>query len=195
MEMDAIQIIRRDHRTVEQLFKRFKRAERSDDRPGQRRVVHDLVRELSVHAVLEEQFVYPTLREAGVEGAALAALEEHHLVKVTLAELEAMEPRDERFAPKVRLLAVNVRAHVAEEERDLLPRIEDALDAEQLRELGRTMERARGAVPTRPHPAAPDSPPGNFVAGALAAVVDRSRDAIRGGGEVLRTVAKRGAEL
>jgi hemerythrin superfamily protein len=189
--MDAIQLVRRDHRAVGQIFARLERAERERHWPEKRRAVRDLVRELSVHASIEEQFLYPALRVAGVEPEVLAALEEHHLVKVTLAELERMDARTPRFAPKVRLLAASVRAHVEEEERELLPRLEAALGPEQLRELGDTLETAKRAAPTRPHPGAPDTPPANFIAGALAAVVDRTRDALRGGIEVLRLVVER----
>jgi hemerythrin superfamily protein len=191
---DAIQIIQRDHRTIEQLFTRFERAQRDRDRADQRHVLRELVRELSVHAVIEEQLLYPALREAGVEEEALDALEEHHLVKLTLAELERLGPADERFAPKMRLLMENVREHVQEEEARLLPRLEAALEPSQRRELGEALALAKRAAPTRPHPAAPDTPPGNFVAGSVAALLDRSRDALRDGGDTLRAVAERGAQ-
>ena len=97
------------------------------------------------------------------------------------------------FGSKLRVLAENVRRHVAEEETELLPLLERSLDDERRRELGAVLDRAKRAAPTRPHPAAPDTPPGIFVAGAVAAVYDRSRDALRGGTDVLRTLGVQGA--
>jgi hemerythrin-like domain-containing protein len=191
--MDAIQFILKDHRELERLFKEFERAEREEETERQADAVRELVRELSTHAVIEEQFVYPALRDAGADTRVLDALEEHHAVKVTLAELENLPATHPRFGAKVRLVAENVRRHVAEEERELLPLLERALDDERRGALGEALARAKRAAPTRPHPAAPDTPPGNFIAGAVAAVYDRSRDALRGGMDMLGTIGAQGA--
>lgn len=191
--MDAIQTIQRDHREVERLFKEFERADRAEHHDRKAEIVRELVRALSVHATIEEQFVYPALREAGADVRVLDALEEHHAVKLTLQELEGLPPAHERYAAKVRHLAESVRRHVEEEERELLPLLERSLDEDRRRQLGEALLRARRAAPTRPHPAAPDTPPGNFIAGAFAAVYDRSRDALRGGGQMIRTLTEQGA--
>jgi hemerythrin HHE cation binding domain-containing protein len=186
--MDAIQLIRRDHRDVEQLLRGFERAEREGDLGRQSQIVRAAIRELSVHSAVEEELFYPALRRAGMEDQVLTALEEHHVVKLTLSELDRMSPRDARFGPKVRVLAENVRLHVGEEERDLLPRVRRALDARQLRELGDALTRAKEVAPTRPHPAAPDTPPGVFLAGGVAAVYDRARDALRAALEAMQAI-------
>jgi hemerythrin superfamily protein len=191
--VEAIQLIQKDHREVEKLFKEYDRAERAGDGPREGAIVRELVRELSVHATMEEQFVYPALREAGADTRVLDALEEHHAVKLTLVELENLAPSSPRYSAKVRLLAETVRRHVEQEERELLPLLEHTFDDGRRRELGGALERAKRAAPTRPHPAAPDMPPGNFIAGAFAAVYDRSRDALRGGTDVIRTISAQGA--
>jgi len=174
-------MVKKDHRTVEQLFKRFERAARSEKDGEMRRCAREIVKELSVHAAIEEQILYPALRRAQPKGEddVLEALEEHHLVKLTLAELDKMGPKDERFEAKVTVLMENVRHHVKEEEQELLPRIQKALDARARKELGDLMAKAKKAAPTRPHPGAPDTPPGNIFSGAVAALYDRSRDMIR----------------
>jgi hemerythrin superfamily protein len=187
--MDAIQLIQNDHRELDRLFKEFERAARTDDLDHRERIVRTLVRELSVHAAIEEQFVYPALREAEGERV-VYALEEHHAAKLLLDELDALPPRHPRHAAKVRLLAENVRRHVQEEERELLPALERALDEQRRRELGELLAQAKRAAPTRPHPAAPDTPPGNFIASAFAALVDRSRDALRDGTDVIGTLTR-----
>jgi len=189
--VDAIQFIKKDHREIEQLFARFDRAERAGDVSRQRELGHAIVRELSLHASIEEQLLYPALRRAGVGVETLDALEEHHAVKVTLDELDPMSPGDERFAPKMHLVVEAVRRHVEEEERALLPRLDAALDPDELRALGDALARARGIAPTRPHPFAPDTPPGVYFAGAAAAVYDRARDVLRGATELIRAIFAR----
>ena len=189
--MDAIRFIEADHRELEELFRRFERAERDEDVAAQRDAARAVVRALSVHAALEEQFVYPVIRRSD-EAGILDALEEHHAAKVLLSELDALAPAAERFASKFHVLAANVRKHVEEEERELLPVVERTLDADRRRTLGDTLERARATSPTRPHPLAPDTPPGVFVAGAVAAVYDRLRDALRGAMDLARALAGRG---
>jgi hemerythrin superfamily protein len=191
--VDAIQLILRDHRDIERRFKELERAERAEAPERASGAIRELVRDLSTHAVVEEQFVYPALRGAGADTRVLDALEEHHAAKVMLAELEAIPTTHPRFGSKLRVLADNVRRHLAAEEAELLPLLERSLDEERRGDLARALERAKRAAPTRPHPAAPDTPPAVFVAGAVAAVYDRSRDALRGGTEVLRTLTAQGA--
>jgi hemerythrin-like domain-containing protein len=172
--MDAITMLKDDHRTVEKLFKRF---EDAGDRAyvEKRKIVDGIIEELSVHAAVEEQLFYPVTRATvpAVEDEALESLEEHHIVKWTLSELEDMDPTDERFDAKVTVLIENVRHHVDEEESEYFPVVRDQLGRKALNELGDAIEAARGTAPIRPHPRSPDTPPGNLVAGVGAAVVDK----------------------
>src|SRR6266496_867372 len=183
--LDAIQLIKRDHAAVERLFKQFERAEKREDEAGQGRVVRELVKELSIHASIEELLLYPALRRAEqrAEDDVLEALEEHHLVKLTLDELEDMSPDDERYCAKMNVLIEAVRHHVEEEEGELLPKLKRALDANQLRELGDLLATAKRASPTRPHPSAPDTPPGNLLTGAHAAPPSTGRRCISSGSD------------
>jgi hemerythrin superfamily protein len=178
--LDAITLLKDDHKAVEALFRKF---EKAGDRAykTKRRLVDQIIRELSVHASIEEQLFYPTTR-AHVESAqdeVLESLEEHHIVKWTLSELEKMDPQDERFDAKVTVLIESVRHHVKEEEQDMFPKVRKAMKAADLKGLGGRMEAAKEAVPTRPHPRAPDEPPGNILAGSAAAVIDAGKGAVR----------------
>ena len=62
----------------------------------------------------------------------------------------------------------------------MLPRLRKALTKKELDQLGEQMRVAKKAAPTRPHPKTPSKPPANVAAGAVAAVVDRARDAVQG---------------
>jgi len=177
--MDALSLLRKDHRTVEALFKQFEKG-----KGNQREVVKQIIKELVVHAAIEEQIFYPAVRKASDEASkrddaedmVLEALEEHHIVKWTLSELSKMAPSDERFEAKVTVLIESVRHHVKEEQEELFPKVERLFEPAELRELGKLLEKAKKTAPTRPHPMAPDAPPGNIVAGSMAAMADRVAD-------------------
>ena len=67
-----------------------------------------------------------------------------------------------------------------EEEGDLFPKVRKAMTRNELADLGARMEEAKMTAPTRPHPRAPDTPPGNLVAGPMAAVMDAGKNLVRG---------------
>jgi hemerythrin superfamily protein len=178
---DAITMLKEDHKSVEQLFKRFEKAgERAY--VEKRNVVDRIVEALSVHAAIEEQVFYPLVRATvpGAEDHTLESLEEHHIVKWVLSELDSMSPEDERFDAKVTVLIESVRHHVQEEEQDLFPMVRKELGRDSLSDIGEVMAQARNSAPTHPHPRSPDTPPQNFVIGAAAGVADRIGDTVSG---------------
>ena len=185
--MDAIALLKQDHKTVDALFKQF---EALGDRAVKQKekIVQKVIRELAIHAAVEEMLFYPAIRAAAklnesrqaeaADDLVLESLEEHHIVKWTLSELEKMKPEDERYGAKMEVLMESVRHHVEEEEQDLFPKVQKLLK-NQLEDLGERMAQAKKLAPTHPHPRSPDQPPGNFVAGTMAAMADRGRDLVR----------------
>lgn len=173
--MDAITLLKNDHKAVSKLFREFERAK---DDATRHDAVRQIIEELSRHAVIEEQVFYPAVREAvpDTEDTVLESLEEHHIVKWTLSELDGMKSDHERFVAKATVLIENVRHHIEEEEQELFPAVRGALGRKKLAEIGDAMAQAREKAPTRPHPRAPDTPPGNVVAGTAASIADKARD-------------------
>ena len=179
--MNAITLLKNDHRTVEKLFVRFEKAgDKAFVEKGE--LIGRIVQELSVHAAIEEQVFYPYIRlnVEGVEDDTLEALEEHHIVKWVLSELEHMDAEDERYTAKATVLIENVRHHVEEEEGGLFPRVAKALNDRQLDEMGARLDRAKENAPKRPHPRSPDTPPGNLVTGPAAALADLATETVKG---------------
>lgn len=178
--MDAITLLKTDHKTVEKLFKAF---EKAGDRAHKtkRDLVTSMIEELSVHAAIEEQVFYPEIRRMvpDQEGMTLESLEEHHIVKWVLSELENLDPEDERFEAKVTVLIELVRHHVEEEESEMFPAVRQALGRKALQGIGDALEQAKKMAPHRPHPRSPQVPPGNIVAGAAAGAMDRAREVVR----------------
>ncbi len=179
--MDAITLLKKDHRTVEKLFTRY---EQAGDRAyaEKRKIVDRIIEELSEHAAIEEQVFYPVARDevTDTEDLALESIEEHRIIKWELSELENMDPRDERFDAKVTVLIENVRHHVEEEESDFFPKVRDELGRKELGEIGEAMQEARQGAPTHPHPRAPQTAPLNLLVGPAMGVVDRVGDTVHG---------------
>jgi hemerythrin superfamily protein len=188
--MDAITLLKNDHKTVSGLFRQFEKLG-DDAKVAKRELVDKMIRELSVHAVIEELVFYPAVKGISddLKDHVLESLEEHHVVKWILSELENIQPGDERFDAKVTVLIENVRHHVEEEENEFFPEVREALGRKTLGELGELLEKAKSSVPTHPHPKAPDEPPGNAIAGMVAGLVDRARDA---GAQAVKNARKRG---
>jgi hemerythrin superfamily protein len=194
--MDAITLLKDDHHTVEALFKRF---EKAGDRAFtlKRSIVDKVIAELSTHAAIEEELFYPATRATvpDVDDMVLESIEEHHIVKWVLSEVEQMDPREEAFDAKVTVVIENVRHHVEEEEGDYFPKVREALGRKALTELGDAMEAAKSTAPTRSHPRSPSTPPANIVVNNAVGVVDRIEDTVSGvaaeGAEALRGVLDR----
>jgi hemerythrin superfamily protein len=178
--MNALKLLKNDHRTVEALFKQFEKAGDKAFKEKQE-IARKIVKELSIHASIEEQLLYPAARarDERLEEMVLEGLEEHHVAKWTLDEIDRMSPEDERFDAKVTVLMENIRHHVKEEETEMFPKMERVMGKEELNALGAAMEQAKAIAPTHPHPMSPDTPPGNVISDALAKILDMGRDTAR----------------
>jgi hemerythrin superfamily protein len=179
--VDAITLLKNDHADVEKLFKTY---EGLGDRAykSKQKTVSGIIKALSMHAVIEEQVFYPAVRAdvAGANEDVLEAIEEHHIAKWVLNELQDLPPTAENYDAKVTVLIENVRHHVKEEEKSLFPDVRKALGRTRLNELGEDLARAKKTAPTSPHPRSPSTPPGNLVAAPLAKAADSLREKILG---------------
>lgn len=174
---NAIELLTSDHAAVEQMFRQIETLPEGDARSE---LVAGVVRELSVHAGIEEQVLYPAMRKALPDGDHLVheAIDEHKRVKEALAAIERADSPSERD-PHLVFLIGNVRHHVEEEEVELFPKLRASITTAELQEMGAKLAAAKKLAPTHPHPHAPNTPPGNVVGGVAAAVIDKARDALK----------------
>src|SRR6185503_5580320 len=92
--MDAIQVLKKDHKEVKALLKEF---EGLSGRAGQKKqsVVTQLCTALTVHAQVEEEVVYPAfkeLRSQDIKDLVREAAEEHQVAKTLIGELQTLSP-------------------------------------------------------------------------------------------------------
>lgn len=128
--MDAVKLIKDDHKKVKDLFRQFERA-RSADR--KKAIAEEVFHELEVHAEIEEEIFYPAAKaKADSEGKELVAeaVEEHHVVKVLIEEMKALPEVNEQYEAKFTVLIENVEHHIEEEEKEMLPDAKKALGKE-----------------------------------------------------------------
>lgn len=113
-DMDAIQLLRADHRQVEEWFEQFE-----SSRAEKKKI--DLARKictaLTVHTQIEEEIFYPAYLEAtGDEEMHDEAHVEHNGAKNLIAEIEAGKPGEDMWEAKVSVLKEMIKHHVHEEE-------------------------------------------------------------------------------
>ncbi|MBW3619591.1 MAG: hemerythrin domain-containing protein [Actinobacteria bacterium] len=177
---DAVTLLEAQHERFRELFGDFRGLAK---RPSQKKqdLVRTMITELVKHAEIEEQIFYPAVREEvdGVEDLVDEDLEEHHAVELLLDELDHLSVEAARYDAKVTVVIENVEHHMEEEESDLFPRVREQLSEERRRALGGAMEAMWKVAPSRPHPASPDTPPANMVAGLPAAALDLGVNVIR----------------
>src|ERR1700716_3186550 len=134
--MDAIQLLKDDHKKVEKIFSDLEN--KADDR---RALFPELDRELSVHAAIEEKVFYPATKEAEpTRDLVLESIEEHKQIKMVLADLEQTDKTAEEWGAALKVLKEDVMHHVGEEENDLFPKVKKILSKERLEDLGTRME-------------------------------------------------------
>jgi len=176
-DTDLIRVIIEDHREVEKAFEELEML--TGHAEGRKDLVDHVIAELVRHSVAKEQFMYPVARSRLPDGDEIAdyELSEHARAEAVMKELEGLGPESPHFERLLKRLMEDVRRHIAEEELDLLPRLQAACDREELQDLGYKVKEAKEFAPTRPHPHAPVKPPANLILGPGVGFIDKIRDA------------------
>lgn len=119
---DAVSMLTSEHREVADLFKQY---EALGDRAkaGRKRLADQICTALTLHAMVEEEIFYPAVREAGKQAEEMIdeAVVEHASAKDLIAQIEEMDPEDELYDAKVKVLSEQIEHHVQEEEKEMFP--------------------------------------------------------------------------
>jgi hemerythrin superfamily protein len=131
---NAISMLTAEHREVKALFEQY---EKLGDRAkgAKKKIADQICTALTLHAAIEEEIFYPALRAASKEAADLLdeALVEHAGAKDLIAQLQEMDPEDDLYDAKVKVLGEQIDHHVGEEEGEMFPKAKKAgLDMEAL---------------------------------------------------------------
>ena len=113
-EMDAIAMLKADHRKVEELFAKF---EETNGKATKQRLAEEICLELKVHTAIEEEIFYPACRGKIEDDLVNEAYVEHDSAKLLINEIEAGGADEEFYDAKVKVLSEMIEHHVEEEEK------------------------------------------------------------------------------
>ena len=113
-KLDAIALLKADHRKVEDLFAKFEAAKGDGKKQA---LAEQICMELTVHTKIEEDVFYPACEGKVEDDLLKEAYVEHDGAKVLIAEIEAGGPDDEFYDAKVKVLSEQIEHHVEEEEK------------------------------------------------------------------------------
>ncbi|PZR59056.1 MAG: hemerythrin [Candidatus Meridianibacter frigidus] len=147
--MDAITLLKADHKKVGELLEDIKGLSQSAH-VERRKLFEQIDRDLTVHSKIEETIFYPALKKKAQIGndddakqEVLEAYEEHSNVKGMLKKLERTEATDETYNAKLQVLGELVKHHVHEEEHEMFREARDLMSETELDALGVELARAK----------------------------------------------------
>lgn len=124
--VDAVELLTKQHREVEELFEQF---EKLTDRAkvSKKKIADQICNALIMHTTIEEEIFYPATREASqgeeeTEDMVDEAVVEHASAKDLIAQIQEMDPDDELYDAKVKVLSEMIEHHVEEEEKEMFPK-------------------------------------------------------------------------
>jgi hemerythrin superfamily protein len=140
MAADVVTLIMNDHRVLEGLFEKL-RSREGDPQA----LLNEVEVRLTAHSRAEEDHVYSAIlsEEPSEAGEVYHGFQEHHEAAAMLYELKSLEPGGPEYTAKLEEFIDAVTHHVEEEESELLPTLEESIDAERLTELGAKFEEER----------------------------------------------------
>ena len=138
--MNALEMLKDDHRKVDQLFEQMNNLEDYSEKTELFQKIKD---ELQLHASLEESHFYPLFAEKpGFEDLVEDSLDDHQEVKSLLEEISAIDDEDE-FDERIDELMESVQYHVEQEENEFFPRVEAIMSKEELDQMGSEIDELR----------------------------------------------------
>lgn len=134
--MDAIDFLVRQHREMEAAFGETLAA---TDCAAMKALFTKVADQLTTHITAEEQIFYPAVKAKRTEDILLESLEEHLSLKRLLADLLELDPAEQTFEPKFKVLKEQAEHHHKEEEEHLFPKVRQLLDSAHRNALGAEM--------------------------------------------------------
>jgi hemerythrin superfamily protein len=144
--VDAIALLTEDHEKVKAMFEQY---ESLGDRAlvTKHKLAIQICTELTKHATAEEEIFYPAVRAASKENEDLVdeAVVEHAAARDLIAQIMSMDPNDELFDAKVKVLGEQIDHHVQEEEKEMFPKARKAKSLD-LMAMGREIQERKDEI-------------------------------------------------
>jgi len=114
----AVDLLKEDHEKVKGLFEQFEKAKSEDEKEE---IADQVDLELRVHSMIEEEILYPAIKDIDSEITA-ESFEEHGVIEELLNELATMDLEEDQFSAKFKVMKENVEHHIEEEETSMFPK-------------------------------------------------------------------------
>jgi hemerythrin superfamily protein len=122
---EIISLLKDDHKRVKKAYRDFKKLDGEENPEACAELVQRVLAELTVHAELEEELLYPAAREAIAEEDLIDEAEvEHESMRTLIGQLKGMDPGDEKYAARFTVLCEYTMHHVKEEEGEMFPQLQ-----------------------------------------------------------------------
>lgn len=184
---NVFEVLRKDHEEVERVLAELETGLKDDPHDADHvmlleKLVEQLVIEESKHEAVEEEYFWPAVRDKLADGDELAdkAVEQEQSAKYVLNDLIGLSAEKPEFTERVRTFIHDGREHIAFEQDQVWPKMEEAISSQEADELGEKVVAGKKIAPTRPHPHTPPKPGILKTAGPAVAAADKVRDTITG---------------
>lgn len=122
-----LEMLKDDHKRAKKAFRDFERLDPEKDPEACAQLVAQCCAELTLHATLEEELLYPAARNVLADEALIDEAEvEHASAKELISQLQQMQPDEEKFAARFTVLGEYLKHHIKEEEGEIFPRLSGA---------------------------------------------------------------------
>jgi len=124
---DAIALLKSDHAEVHAWFEEYEGLGDTAN-AAKSKLVAKICKALTVHTQIEEEIFYPAVFKTTdeLEDMVEEAVVEHASAKDLIAQLEGMDPEDDLYDAKVKVLGELIDHHVEEEEEEMFPKARKA---------------------------------------------------------------------
>jgi hemerythrin superfamily protein len=146
---DGISLLKKDHAEVRSLLNKLNKTTGHDGAQRQE-LLGQIEQSVKAHTTIEEEIFYPAFRETVRSNTGdklyLEALEEHHVVDLVMAELKETDRDLNEFAAKAKVLKDLIEHHAQEEEKQMFPKAQKAMGADELRDIGQQMQQRKATL-------------------------------------------------
>ncbi len=144
--MDALKMLEEDHEKVKKILDQLEETTENASKT-RTELFNKLEKEMRIHEVLEEEILYPALKEhEKAKELALEGYEEHHVVDTIMGEMQSLPVEDETWTAKLSVMKENIEHHIEEEEGEMFEHARAVFDDAELEELGARMQELKEAA-------------------------------------------------
>lgn len=143
---DVIVLLKQDHAAVKKLFSQYEKLAKQADMHGKVKIANQICAELIAHTLAEEEIFYPAARQATHDDDMLnEANVEHDSARDLIGQIQSMDPQDEMYDAKVKVLGEYIAHHVEEEETEMFPMVRESKKL-NLKEMGEILRQRKQAL-------------------------------------------------